>query len=475
MKILFCASECTPFVKTGGLADVIGSLPAALKKEGAEVSVILPKYSVIPATYRTSMEHLAEFTVEMGPQRLYCGIDSLTEQGITFYFVDNLALFGGDAIYTGDEGEGFKFAFFCRAVLNALQALDYWPDVLHCHDWQTGLLPVLKQEQYGNDARYAAIKTVYTIHNLRYQGLFDIGRLNPYVGLPDSCFTMEKLEFYGLMSFMKGGIIYSDRVTTVSPSYAEEIMTPYYGERLDGLLRTRREVVSGILNGIDTEAFDPERDPYLKVSFSKNNLRGKAEQKRALQAECGLREDAEVMLVGMVARLCSQKGLDLIECVLDDIMRQNIQLVFLGKGDAYYEYFLMSAEKRYPGRIAARLEQSEALAHRIYAGCDMFLMPSQFEPCGLSQMIAMRYGTLPVVRETGGLKDTVIPFNVYTDEGNGFSFMPYNAHEMLYTIERACGFKKDKALWSRLVDRAMGSDYSWSRSAKDYLNLYEGM
>lgn len=476
MKVLFCASECTPFVKTGGLADVIGSLPAALKKRrGVEARVIMPKYSLIAPTYRNSMVHLGEFNVDMGGQKLYCGIDSIEENGVIYYFVDNLALFGGDTVYTGDEGEGFKFAFFCRAVLNALPMIGYWPNVIHCHDWQTGILPVLLKEQYSFDKRYAAIKTVYTIHNLRYQGLFDYDRINPYLGLRDECFTMDALEFYGLVSFMKGGILYSDRVTTVSPTYADEIMTAYYGERLDGLLRSRSDIVSGILNGIDTEAFDPERDPYLKVSYSRENLRGKAEQKRALQEECGLRQDPEPMLIGMVARLCSQKGLDLIECVLDDIMRQNVQMVFLGKGDAYYEYFLMTAEKKYPGRIAVCIDQNEALAHKVYAGSDMFLMPSQFEPCGLSQLIAMRYGTIPLVRETGGLKDTVIPFNVYTDEGNGFSFAPYNAHEMLYAIERACNYRKDKALWGRLVDRAMRSDYSWVRSAKEYVKLYRGI
>ena len=274
---------------------------------------------------------------------------------------------------------------------------------------------------------------------------------------------------------MKGGLVFGDRITTVSPTYAQEIQTPYYGERLDGLLRHRQNVLTGILNGIDTEVYDPERDPYLRVSFSRENRRGKAVQKAALQQECGLEVKENTPLMSMITRLCPQKGLDLVERVLPDIMRQDIQILFLSKGDAYYEDFVRQAAQAYPGRIAARIELNEPLAHRVYAGSDMFLMPSQFEPCGLSQLIALRYGAIPIVRETGGLQDTVHPFNVYTDEGNGFSFRPYNAHEMLYTIERACGYYKDKALWNRLIDRAMDSDYSWSRSAEKYRELYRSL
>ena len=475
LKVLLCASEAMPFIKTGGLADVAGALPVALNQEGLDVRVILPKYRLIPYTYICSMEHVVDFTVLMGSDRVYCGIDTIVENGVRYYFVDNLALFGGDRVYTGDQDEGYRFAFFCRAILEALPRIGWFPDVLHGNDWQCGLLSVLLRAQYGIDERYRAIRTVYTIHNLKFQGLFDFHWLNGYLGLNGGYFSPENLEFYGLLSCMKGGIVFSDRVTTVSPTYAEEIKTAYFGERLDGLLRKRQHVLSGILNGIDTDAYDPETDRFLRVTFSGDNRRGKAVLKASLQQECGLEQRPEAALIGFIARLTAQKGLDLIERVLDDIMRQDVQLVFLGLGDRHYEDFIRDAQNRYPGRVAAKVEMNEALAHRVYAGTDMFLMPSQFEPCGLSQMIAMRYGSIPIVRETGGLKDSVQPFNVYTDEGNGFSFSNYNAHDMLFTIERAVGYFRDEALWDRLVKRAMATDFSWHKSALVYKKLYEGL
>lgn len=475
LKVLYCASECVPFIKTGGLADVAGSLPRSLVASGEDVRVILPKYRLIPYSYICSMEHVVDFTILMGSQSVYCGIDTIVEGGVRYYFVDNLALYGGDSVYTGNEEEGYRFAFFCRAVLEALPRIGFFPDILHCNDWQTGLIPVLLRKQYAGDPRYDAVRTVFSIHNLRYQGLFNWGYMNSFLCLPGDVFTSEGLEFYGCLSCMKGGLVYSDRITTVSPTYAEEIKTAYYGERLDGLLRHRENVLSGILNGIDTEVYDPERDPYLRVSYSAENRRGKAVQKAALQQECGLEVRENVPILSMITRLCSQKGLDLVECVLDDIMRQDIQIIFLSKGEPHFEDFVRWAAERYPGRIAARIELNEPLAHRVYAGSDMFLMPSQFEPCGLSQLISLRYGTIPIVRETGGLKDTIEPFNVYTDEGNGFSFRSYNAHEMLFTIERACRYYRDKALWNRLIDRAMASDYSWPRSAEKYRELYRSL
>ena len=472
LKVLLCASEAMPFIKTGGLADVVGALPVALNQAGLDVRVILPKYRLIPNTYICSMEHVTDFTILMGSDRVYCGIDTIVENGIRYYFVDNLALFGGDQVYTGNQDEGYKFAFFCRAILECLPRIGFFPDVLHGNDWQCGLLSVLLRSQYSMDPRYLAIRTVYTIHNLKFQGLFDFHWLNTYLGLSESDFTTDKLEFYGLLSCMKGGIVYSDRVTTVSPTYAEEIKSAYFGERLDGLMKKRQNVLSGILNGIDTDAYDPENDRFLRVTFSADNRRGKALLKADLQQECGLEVRPEAAVIGFIARLTAQKGLDLIERVLDDIMRQDVQLVFLGKGDQHYEDFIRTAQWKYPGRVAARIEMNEALAHRVYAGTDMFLMPSQFEPCGLSQMIAMRYGSIPIVRETGGLRDSVQPFNVYTDEGNGFSFSNYNAHDMLYTIERAVGYFHDEALWDRLVKRAMHTDFSWHRSALVYKKLY---
>ena len=472
IKVLLCASEAMPFIKTGGLADVVGALPVALNQEGLDVRVILPKYRLIPYTYICSMEHITDFTVLMGGDRVYCGIDTMVENGVRYYFVDNLALFGGDQVYTGDQDEGYRFAFFCRAVLEALPRIGFFPDILHGNDWQCGLLSVLLRAQYGIDERYRRIRTVYTIHNLKFQGLFDFNRLNASLGLNGGYFSVENLEFYGLLSCMKGGIVFSDRITTVSPTYAEEIKSAYYGERLDGLMRKRQDVLSGILNGIDTDAYDPENDRFLRVTFSGDNRRGKALLKEDLQRECGLQVRPGAALIGFIARLTAQKGLDLIERVLDDIMRQDVQIVFLGKGDRYYEDFIRNAQWKYPGRVAARVEMNEALAHRVYAGTDMFLMPSQFEPCGLSQMIAMRYGSIPIVRETGGLKDSVMPFNVYTDEGNGFSFSNYNAHDMLYTIERAVSYFHDTELWDRLVKRAMATDFSWHKSALVYKQLY---
>lgn len=452
---------------------MVGSLPVALNGEGLDARVILPKYNLISFSYKQKMQHLCHFNVLMGSQLVYCGIDSLVENGVTYYFVDNLAMFGGESIYTGDEQEGFKFAFFCRCVLECMKHLDYFPDVLHCNDWQTGLIPCLKAAQYSDDERYKAIKTVYTIHNLRYQGLFGPDRMNRVLGLDWSHFTPDGLEFYGLMSFMKGGIVYSDRVTTVSPNYAEEIRTEYYGEHLDGLLRHRQKVLCGILNGIDTTTYDPWQDKYFEPHFSKTAPAKKKLVKRQLQAQMGLEARDAVPVIAMITRLTPQKGLDLVERVLEDIMKMDVQLVFLGKGDEHYERLLCNAQNRYKGRIATRIELNEGLAHLIYAGSDMFLMPSQFEPCGLSQMIALRYGCIPIVRETGGLKDSITPYNMYTDDGNGFSFRNYNAHEMLSALETAVKYYyDDKEMWKRLVRRAMRADFSWSASAKAYKQLY---
>lgn len=473
MKVLFVASECVPFVKTGGLADVVGSLPIALNKEGVDARVIMPKYRIIDSYWLSRMEHICHFNILMGSQPVFCGIDTVEDNGIRYYFIDNLAMFGGERVYTGEEQEGFRFAFFCRAVLEALPRIDFFPDILHCNDWQTGLIPCLLRGQYGIDERYRAVRAVYTIHNLRFQGLFSFERMNRVLGLNSGYFSPDNLEFYGMMSYMKGGIVYSDRVTTVSPNYAEEICTEYFGERLDGLLRHRQAVLSGILNGIDTTVYNPADDRFIDPHFSKAAPANKLRLKRQLQQELGLIERDSVPVTAMISRLTPQKGLDLIEHVLDDIMRMDVQLVFLGKGDAHYESFLCDAQSRYPGRIATRIELNEGLAHRIYAGSDMFLMPSQFEPCGLSQLISLRYGTIPLVRETGGLKDSITPYNQFSDSGNGFSFANYNAHEMLYTIETAVKyFYDDKDMWKRLVKRAMSADFSWKASAKTYVKLY---
>ena len=474
MKVLFAASECVPFIKTGGLADVVGSLPVALQKLGVDARVILPKYRIMDEYWKNRMEYVCSFDVLFGWAHAYCGVLKTVDNGVTYYFIDNEDFFSVDNIYGDGQAEGYRFAFFCRAVLEALPRIGFVPDVLHCNDWQTGLIPPLLRTQYGWSEDYCRIRTVFSIHNLKYQGIFAWKELAGRLGLDERYNTPDYLEFYGCLSCMKGGLVFSDYVLTVSPTYAEEIKTAYYGENLDGLLRARYTTVSGILNGIDTGVYDPATDRFLSAHYSSGALDGKGECKRLLQRECGLDERPEVPVIGMIARLTPQKGLDLVERVLDDILRMDVQMVFLGKGDKRFTDMLNWGNWRYPRRLHARIALDEGLAHRIYAGSDLFLMPSRFEPCGLSQMIALRYGSVPVVRETGGLKDTVVPYNQYTDEGNGFSFANYNAHEMLFTLERAVKyFYEDKPMWDRLMARGMKQDFSWTRSAEDYLALYE--
>ncbi|NLI54740.1 MAG: glycogen synthase GlgA [Clostridiales bacterium] len=475
MKVLFCASECVPFVKTGGLADVAGALPVSLKEEGADIRVILPKYRAIDEYWKSRMEHVCSFEVLFGWEKLFCGVERIVDNGVTYYFIDNESYFYVNEIYGDGISEGLRFAFFSRAVLEALPRIDFIPDVLHLNDWQTGLIAALLKTQYAANADYARIRTVFSIHNLKYQGLFSWREISGRLGLDERYFTYEYLEFYGCISFMKGGLVFSDRLCTVSPTYAEEIKTPYFGENLDGLLRARENTLSGILNGLDYTIFNPSNDRFIKHHFDADSLDGKLACKRDLQRECGL-EQRDVPLIGMIARLSQQKGLDLVERVLGDILQNDVQIVFLGKGDRRFVDLLNWANWRYPKRVHARIGLDEGLAHRIYAGADLFLMPSQFEPCGLSQMIALRYGCVPVVRETGGLKDTIVPYNMYTDEGNGFSFANYNAHEMLFTIERAVKYwSEDKPMWRRMVLRGMAERFDWGKPARAYLALYEKM
>ena len=476
MKILFAASECVPFIKTGGLADVVGALTPVLKAQGADVRVILPLYAAIPQEYVNQMKLECEFEVELCWRRQYCGIKSLEYQGVTFYFVDNQYYFGRSYIYGlgGDEYE--RFGFFDRAVIDALVHLDFKPDVVHCHDWQTGMIPALLKIQYAQYPFYQDMKTVYTIHNLQYQGVFPIKAVQDTLGLGDSLFTSDKLECYGCANYMKAGLVYADELTTVSPSYADEIQTAFYGERLDGLLRARKDQLVGILNGIDVNDYDPAKDPQIYANYDPYHLGGKEICKQELQKELGLEVDPTVPLVGIISRLSNQKGFDLIECVIRELMATGIQLVVLGMGEAKYTNLFSWAESEYPGRLATRFAMNHQLAHRIYAGSDMFLMPSQFEPCGLSQMIAMRYGSVPIARETGGLRDTVLSYNKFTDEGNGFTFFNYNAHDMLHTVRRAVHYyNNNRDVWYRLIVRGMTGDYSWYSSAGKYMALYEEM
>ena len=475
MKVLFCTSECVPFVKTGGLADVAGALPVALREEGQDVRVILPKYRAIDDYWKNRMEHVCHFQVAFGAETLYCGIESVVDQNVTYYFVDNQSYFYVNEIYGDGIAEGLRFAFFCRAVLEALPRIGFFPDILHLNDWQTGLIATLLKTQYHANAEYARIRTVFSIHNLKYQGLFSWREIAGRLGLDERYFTYEYLEFFGCISCMKGGLVFADRLCTVSPTYAEEIKTPYFGENLDGLLRARENTLSGILNGLDYTIFNPANDRFLAHHFDIDDLSGKLACKRALQRECGL-EERDVPIIGMIARLSQQKGLDLVERVLGDILKSDVQIVFLGKGDRRFVDLLNWANWRYPKRVHARIELDEGLAHRIYAGSDLFLMPSQFEPCGLSQMIALRYGSVPIVRETGGLRDTIVPYNVFTDEGNGFSFANYNAHELLFTVERAIKYwSEDKPMWKRMMLRGMADRFDWGKPARAYLELYTKM
>ena len=473
MKILFAASECVPFVKTGGLADVVSALPKEILKAGEDIRVILPLYKAIDQSWRDQMEHVLYFYVNLGWRRQYVGIMKLVYSGITYYFVDNEQYFGRDYIYGmgGDEGE--RFAFFSRAVLEALTKIDFMPDVLHCHDWQTGLIPILLKAQYKHLELYKNVRTVFTIHNLQYQGLFPIDMMEDLLYLGPWAYTSDALEFFGMCSCMKGGIVFADEVTTVSPTYSQEIQTAYYGERLDGLLRARVDHLTGILNGIDTAEYDPAHDSIIPKPYSAETYALKAENKLALQRELGLKVDADIPMIAMITRLSGQKGLDLVECVLPEIMNTGAQLVVLGMGESRYVDLFSWAQWKYPQQVSANFQMNNALAHKLYAAADLFLMPSLFEPCGLSQLISLRYGTLPITRETGGLRDTVLAYNKYTGDGNGFTFLYYNAHDMLHVIENAVKmFHEQRDVFNSLAIRAMNGQYGWDQSAKKYIALY---
>ncbi len=469
-RLLVCAAECSPFAKTGGLADVVGTLPAELRGLGFDARVILPYHRCIKERYSEQIEHLCAFAVDLGWRSQYVGLERLVQNGVIYYFIDNEFYFG-DKIYRGGEGEIEQYCFFCRAVLEALPRLDFFPDVMHCNDWHTAILPLLLRTQYAHLPQGRA-KSVLTIHNLAFQGRCSFAQAQDLLGIADCWCTAEYLEFYSGCNFLKGGCVFADHITTVSPSYAREILTPFYGEGLDGVLSARQAQLSGIVNGIDMKFFNPAADPALPCHYDAADLRGKAENKRALLEELGLQTDGDRPLLAMVGRLTEQKGLDLVLAVMDEIMANDLQFVLLGSGDAQYEDFFRAAEARWKGRFCAWIGYHEALAHRIYAASDYFLMPSRFEPCGLSQLIAMRYGSLPIVRETGGLRDTVQPYNRFTGEGTGFSFANYNAHEMSAVIRQALALYPDTAARQTLIRRAMEQDLSFLPSAFAYGELF---
>ena len=473
-NVLIAASECAPLAKTGGLADVVGTLPKALQKLGIDARVIIPYHRKIKEKYANQIEHMFYFYVCLGWRTQYAGIEKLVLDGVTIYLVDSEFYYGGD-IYRGGEAEIEQYAFFQRAVLDCIPNLDFVPDVIHCNDWQTGLIPLLARSQYPGGMQ-ENLKFLLTIHNIMYQGKCGYEYLYDLLGIDAKYNTPEFMELNGCVDFLKAGCVFADLINTVSPSYAQEICDPYYSEGLEGILNARSHELSGIVNGIDYDVFNPADDPCTVKGYSQRSMAGKKECKQYLQKSMGLDQRDDVPLVSMVTRMTEQKGFDLVICMIDELLQYNdMQFMLLGSGDANYEAFMRCAEDRYKGKLCSYIGYNDKLAHMIYAGSDFYLMPSRFEPCGISQMIAMRYGTLPIVRETGGLKDTVQPYNQYTGEGTGFSFANYNAHEMKETILQALGVYQDKAVMKKLVKNAMTADFSFDRSAEEYAKLYIGI
>ena len=475
MQIVFASAECAPFVKTGGLGDVAGSLPAALVRAGAEVIVMVPKYATIKDEYKAQMEHFSDFYVSLGWRNEYCGLEKLEHDGVTYMFIDNERYFARDYPY-GFFDDGERFAFFSKAITESLQHLPagFECDILHCNDWQTALAPVFLREFYQGLPLYDRVKTVFSIHNVAFQGQFSDTVMEDILGVAHIPAAASQLRCDACsINYMLGALRYADAITTVSPTYANEIQTPEFGEGLDGVLRERSYALQGILNGIDVAGFDPATDKRIAANYTVEDRSGKAVCKAKLQEELGLEVRDDRPLMVMVTRLTRQKGLDLVMYALDRILAGGVQVAVLGTGDRDYEDGLRYFQDKYPGTMAARIEFDPALSQRMYAAADMFLMPSKFEPCGLSQIIAMRYGTLPIVRETGGLKDTVIPYNEFTGEGTGFSFSNFNGDEMGDAVFRAARlFWDNREAWNQLVTQAMSQDFSWTRSADKYLDLY---
>ncbi|MCI9081500.1 MAG: glycogen synthase GlgA [Lachnospiraceae bacterium] len=472
-KILFAASEGNPFIKTGGLADVVGALPKYLDGKKFDVRVILPKYLCIPEKDKQKMSHVTEFYADMPRGREYIGIDKVKAEGVTYYFIDNEHYFAGDNPYNQIFEDVNKFAFFSRAVLASLPAIKFCPDIIHCHDWQTALIPVFLKEFYRNDSFFKKTKTVMTIHNQKFQGRWRIDDIENCRDLPAEC-RYKAMEAYKETNFLKAGILYADRVTTVSETYAEEIKFPEGGEGLEGVMQEVSGKLSGIVNGIDYEEYNSMKDPMLAVPFGLRNIAQKKKNKAMLQKELGLKQDSSVMLIGMVSRLTEQKGFDLVNYVMEEMLTtMNVQVAVLGTGEDRFQNSFRYFQDKYPGQLSATIGYSEERAHKIYGGADVFLMPSQFEPCGLSQLISMCYGTVPIVRETGGLKDTVEAYNEIWQTGTGFSFANYNAKEMLKIIRYAYDvFQNHPKEWKMMMKRCMKADNSWQKSAGKYEKLY---
>lgn len=474
-KILFVASEVVPYIKTGGLADVVGSLPKYFDKKKYDVRVMVPKYLAISEELKETMEYKTHFYLELAWRSQYVGVLEAEYAGVKFYFIDNEYYFAGNWPYGNIYEDVEKFAFFCKASLSALPLIDFKPDIIHCHDWQTGLLPVFLKDTFAKGDFFRNIKTIMTIHNLKFQGSWDMKTIKDITGLSAYYFAPDKLEAYGDANYLKGGLVYSDVITTVSESYAEEIKMPFYGEGLDGLIRARSNSLYGIVNGIDCEEYNPQTDPALDYNFTVKDFRKiKPKNKKAIQRELGLKVDEKVFMIGIISRLTDQKGFDLVDYMIEQICTEDVQLVVIGTGEEKYEHLFRHYAWKYNDRVSANIFYSEERAHRVYAACDALLMPSLFEPCGLSQLMSLRYGTIPIVRETGGLKDTVIPYNEYEGSGTGFSFTNYNAHEMMNTVNYAKHiFYEKKREWNKMVERGMKADFSWDNSARKYEELYD--
>ena len=474
MRVLFAASEAHPFIKTGGLGDVMGALPKSLAKLGVDVRVVIPKYKNIKDELKQKLQFVKWFTVSVGWRNQYCGIFQYQYKGVIYYFIDNEYYFNRDGLY-GYFDDGERFAFFNRAVLEFIKQIDWQPDLINCNDWQTGMVPVLLNLEYKKDEFYSKIKTVFSIHNLLFKGSFSPKVLPELFGYDYMPLVNGSVELDGSVSFLKGGLNYCDQITTVSNTYAEEIKTPQYGEGLDGFLRSKSYYLMGIVNGIDYEEFNPQDDKFIFKNFNINSLDNKVENKLALQRELGLPQKKDTPMIGLISRLTHQKGCDLIVNMIDRLLQRDIQIVILGTGDYWYEETFKNLQYRYPDKVSANIKFDNTLAHKIYAATDMFLMPSLFEPCGLGQLIALRYGSIPIVRETGGLKDTISPYNQYNGVGNGFGFKNFNSNELMQIIEYALTIYNDKNAWNNIIRQAMNSDNSWEKSAMQYKWLYEGV
>ncbi|MFZ5353185.1 MAG: glycogen synthase GlgA [Bacillota bacterium] len=474
MNILFIASESHPFIKTGSLGDVIFSLSKELRKLGLDVRVMIPKYGDIPEFFKDKMACSNIFSVPVGWRNQYCGLEELKYEGAPFYFIDNEYYFKRAGIY-GFYDEAERYAFFCRAVLESIKYLDFKPDIIHCHDWQTGMVSALWHAHYKSLPEYASLKTVFTIHDLKHQGVFPKEILWELLNLGEEYFNIDGVEFFGGVSFMKSGLSFSNVITTLSSTYADEIQTPFFGERLDDLFRKRRNDLYGIMNGIDYNTYDPKTDRAIFANYSAENYENKKLNKTKLQELLGLEVNGDIPMVAVVSELTRQKGMDLIAYILDDILSMDLQLVILGMGEQQYENIFSEYAEKYPHKLSVRLVEDDILARKIYAASDLCMKPSLFEPCGIGQIMGMRYGCLPIIRETGGLKDTVKPYNEFTGEGNGFSFTHYNAHDLLFTVKRATDLYNERSSWDSIVKSAMNQDYSWRSSAVKYKKLYQDL